>query len=100
MKARLRSVCVFFSLFVFLVLGASAVFAQQHGGVLTPEVGRSLKFDISPPLRSIKAIGTRAATKADEDSEGGPPDAIHRHEPDPTVQTTTGSGVFDQANLI
>lgn len=99
MKGRFGWAGLYLSVLV-LFIAVPCGFAQQHGGMLTPEEGKALKFAISPPLRSLVPLAPRGDTKRDDDEAGGPTNPIFRHEADPTVQTTTGNGVFDQPSSI
>ena len=60
-----------------------------------PEIGTAAKFDVSPPLRSIKPILTVDKVEKGEDDRGdsGPINDT-RHDPDPVVQQLMGDGVF------
>src|SRR5436190_12990755 len=58
-----------------------------------PTWSRAVKFDVSPPLRSMKPL-LRSGFKAEDDSEPLSPSAIERHEPDPVVQSSVGLGIF------
>ncbi len=64
---------------------------QESLGV--PQVGRAVKFDISPPLRTMKPLTGPSEKAADDKGPGGPVGDM-RHDPDPVLQSTTGSGFF------
>jgi uncharacterized repeat protein (TIGR01451 family) len=57
-------------------------------------VGTAVKFDISPPLRSITPILTVSPRPEDDDRGTQGPVNDTRHELDPVVQRSAGSGVF------
>lgn len=72
------------------------VSAQEKDTSLRPTVGTAEKYDLSPPLRSIKPILTKKKEKGDDDRGATGPVNNTRHDPDPVVQNTTGNGVFSQ----
>src|SRR5919108_5660539 len=62
-----------------------------RSGPPLPRVGRAVKFDVSPPLRSMPPIVTPTPrAEADERGTSGPIDDT-RHDRDPVVQGKTGS---------
>jgi hypothetical protein len=96
-RFRLLSGLVFsFVLSLFL---QSSVLAQA-GAQLKPTVRRAVRFDISPPLRSMSIIKENESDKG-EDERGAPgPVNDTNHDPDPVVQRWHGDGIFSQDNLI
>lgn len=78
---------------------APSVFAQKLITLTNPEVKKAVKFDVSPPLRSIKPIvgGTKKA--ADDIGPGGPVGDT-RHDRDGALQSTHGIGVFSRQDAI
>jgi len=61
-------------------------YAQQE--ISAPEFSRAIKFDISPPLRSMTPIIQTTCTKADDDvdDENGASEAIYRSVKDSLAQ--------------
>jgi hypothetical protein len=57
------------------------------------------KFDVSPPLRSLKPIVTLSEEKGDDDPGLPGPVNDTRHDPDPVVQSSMGHGVFNSINV-
>ncbi|MBP6002647.1 MAG: VCBS repeat-containing protein [Pyrinomonadaceae bacterium] len=84
---------------VFFVLAAAAfgpaTLAQNvvEGG---PTVKTAAKFDVSPPLSSMRPDLSTTAKKAKDDVGSGGPVGRTDHEPDPVLQSTLGNGVFTQ----
>ena len=78
-----------------LPIASSSVSAQEDKTALRPTVGTAAKYDLSPPLRSIKPITTKNYKKGDDDPGSGPVNDT-RHDIDSVVQTTAGNGVFNQ----
>ena len=74
---------------------SSAGYASgAQSGPPKPRVGRAVKFDVSPPLRSIPPILTPTPRETDDErGEVGPVNNTS-HDPDPVVQRSAGSGVF------
>ncbi|MDQ3041616.1 MAG: carboxypeptidase-like regulatory domain-containing protein [Acidobacteriota bacterium] len=107
MKFNNREVrlAVFFilPLAAFLIVLPNAsyfVSAQDKNTSLRPTVRTADKYDLSPPLRSIKPLLTKKNEKGDDDRGASGPVNNTRHDPDPVVQNTTGNGVFNQENAI
>lgn len=73
--------------------------AQDKDAPLRPTVRKAVKFDISPPLRTIKPNLSNDFTKGDDD-RGGQPVNDMRYDPDPVVQQEMGEGVFSQERDI
>lgn len=81
-------------------LTVGATFAQKKDG-LKPTVGTATKFDISPPFSSIRPVTPQKQPEKGEDDRGTPgPINNTKHDPDPVVQRTEGSGIFNQNPLI
>jgi hypothetical protein len=93
-----------FSSFVIGSLGLLAfalpAMAQREGGSERPEVGKAVKFDISPPLRTITPRLNMIPKKAEDDHGPGGPIDDTRHDPDPVLQSTIGTGVFGGQDLL
>lgn len=54
-----------------------------------------MKFDISPPLRSIApVVAVPPGAKAADDEGSGRPIGLNRHDPDGALQSSPGKGVF------
>lgn len=71
----------------------------QEKGRVQFSVRTADKFDVSPPLRSIKPIVTMEEEEKGDDDRGAPgPVNDTRHDPDPVVQYSTGSGVFSRSD--
>lgn len=75
---------------VMVLMGVSG-YSQESLGV--PQMGRAVKFDISPPLRTMKPLTGPSEKAADDKGPAGPVGDM-RHDPDPVLQSTTGTGVF------
>jgi hypothetical protein len=69
-----------------------AVSAQDKDAALRPTVRTADKYDLSPPLRSIKPILTKQTKKGDDDRGGSGPINNTQHDPDPVVQNTKTNG--------
>lgn len=69
--------------------------AQGQEETLRPTVRSAVKFDISPPLRSIKPILSNDFEKGDDD-RGGQQVFDTKYDPDPVVQRVMGEGVFSR----
>lgn len=82
-----------FAVLTLLPMTASDVAAQSEP-TLRPKVGTAAKYDLSPPLSSIKPILTELKKGADDPGSGPINDT--RHDVDPVVQTTEGRGIFNQ----
>ena len=75
------------------------VLAQQNDK-LKPRVGTAVRFDISPPLRSMP-IKLSSENDKGEDDRGNPgPVNDTAHDPDPVLQRWHGDGVFSPDNLV
>lgn len=87
------------SLVLFLVSATAGI--AQTGEELKPSVGRAVKFDVSPPLRTIKPKLSKSDDegKGDDDRGAGPVND-NRHDTDPVVQKSAGAGIFDDIRLI
>jgi hypothetical protein len=83
------------ALSVILLNASTPVNAQDRTAQLRPTVRTAVKYDLSPPLSSIKPITTTNYKKGDDDRGSGPVGDT-RHDPDPVVQTIAGNGVFSQ----
>lgn len=78
-------------------LGSAQLVAAQDGAVNEGmEVRSAAKFDVSPPLRSIRPDLSNKVKKADDDAGSGGPVGRTDHEPDPVLQSSVGTGVFTQ----
>jgi len=84
------------ALLMILPNAVPLVSAQDKDTPLRPTVGTADKYDLSPPLRSIKPILTNKEKKAEDERGAAGPVNNMQHDPDPVVQNTTGSGVFSQ----
>lgn len=73
---------------------------QDKDQQLRPTVRTATKFDVSPPLRSMKPILTVGKQKGDDDRGMPGPVNDTRHDPDPVVQSWAGSGVFSQNDAV
>ncbi len=82
-------------LLVILPIASATVSAQENKTAPRPRVGTAARYDLSPPLRSIKPITTRNYKKGDDDPGSGPVNDT-KHDPDPVVQTTAGNGLFNR----
>lgn len=92
---------IFLRLF-FLTAAFSAVTLAQ-GGEIVPsggEVSRNVKFDISPPLRSLRPVISARDMKANDDQGSGGPVNNFEHPPDGALQRDHGVGVFSNTDLI
>jgi hypothetical protein len=67
--------------------------ASQRRAAQGPIVGTAARFDVSPPLRSIPPVAATSRGDEDEPAASGPVGRT-RHEADPALQRTAGSGVF------
>ena len=68
---------------------------QQSEYVISgPFVERAVKYDLSPPLRSMAPV-TKPGKKAEDDNVSPPPNRIERPSTDPLVQSTVGNGAFN-----
>lgn len=98
------------STFVFVLLAAfltiistatSPVRAQDKQTSQKPTVTRAVKFDISPPLRTMTPILTwDDREKADDDQGELGPVNNTRYDTDPVVQRVMGNGVFNSSTEI
>jgi hypothetical protein len=80
--------CLILSL---LVLSSAVLAQRENDKTLRPTVRTAIKFDLSPPLRSIKPI-TKIENDKGEDERGDlPPNNDKRFEPDPVVQRFFGT---------
>ncbi len=61
---------------------------------LRPTVGTAVKYDLSPPLRSIKPIVTKKYEKGEDDRGNGPVNDT-KHDPDGALQSVEGKGIFN-----
>lgn len=86
------------ALLVILPNLSQPISAQNDKTVLRPTVRTAVKFDLSPPLRSIKPILTTKYKKGDDDPGSGPVNDT-RHDPDPVVQTVAGNGIFNNLDI-
>lgn len=95
--SRSLSAAVSLSATAFLILlpSLASETSAQIETTLRPKVGTAAKYDLSPPLRSIKPITTPNYKKGADDPGNGPIDDT-RHDVDPLVQTTEGRGIFNQ----
>jgi Carboxypeptidase regulatory-like domain len=99
----LKTKIVKFSPAIFVIAAAFFLMTALFGGRanaqtkqvnLKPRIITATKFDVSPPLRSIKPILSNESEKG-EDERGEPgPVGDTRHDKDPVVQDSAGSGVF------
>jgi hypothetical protein len=87
------------ALLVILPNASPTVTAQEKDGVLRPTVGTADKYDLSPPLRSIKPILTRQKEKGEDDRGAPGPVNNTQHDPDPVVQNTKGDGISGQDSI-
>lgn len=78
----------------------SGVFAQKTSE-LKPTVKTATRFDISPPLRTMKQVQEAGESEKGEDDRGdsGPVNDT-KHDPDPVVQRWEGDGIFNTKQLI
>ena len=98
MSARSVTVVVVITL---LSLFTSEGVLAQSGKKLKPRVSKAVKFDVSPPLRSIRPVLTSEDSDKGEDDRGNPgPVNDTKHDPDPVVQRWSGYGIFSQNRLI
>jgi hypothetical protein len=103
LKNFLRAELTFLSVVAVLsVIAGSSVsaFGQTEKGP-KPTFGRAVKFDTSPPLRSItpKLSPDDSRDKGKDDRGTGPINDT-RYDPDPVVQTKKGAGILDENPLI
>lgn len=73
-----------------------------QGQVLSPipEISTSAKFDISPPLRSMRPDVSTKAKKAEDDKGADGPVGNFEHSPDGALQREHGVGAFSSNDLI
>ncbi len=90
---------VFLTSVSILVFAASAL---SQGEVVSsvPEVSTAARFDVSPPLRTMKPDLSTKAKKAEDDKGLDGPVGDFHHSPDGALQSTTGTGVFTSESLI
>lgn len=68
---------------------------------LKPTVKTASRFDVSPPLRSIKPVETLKKAAKGEDDRGKPgPVNNTEYDTDPVVQRTEGEGLFNSNSSI
>ena len=94
-----RVVCGMLFTFLLSLLFVSSAVAQQSRQ-LKPTVGRAVKFDVSPPLRSIPIVEEKESEKGDDDRGKPGPVNDTNHDPDPVVQRWHGGGIFSRNDLI
>ncbi len=82
-----------FTLVVLSLLSTTAT-AQNDVIASTPQVTRAVKFDVSPPLSSMRPKLTPKDKDSDDDKGPGGPVGDTRHDPDPVLQSTIGMGFF------
>jgi hypothetical protein len=88
---------LYLTILSMLLLNATQhVSAQDKGVLLRPTVRTADKYDLSPPLRSIKPILTKNFEKGDDDRGTPGPVGDTRHDPDPVVQNTAGDRLFNR----
>ncbi len=90
---------VFFSFSLsFALLSFASISAFSQGEVVQtkPSVKTAERFDVSPPLRTIKPDLSTTLKKADDDQGGGGPVGNTQHDADPLLQSTTGTGFFSR----
>lgn len=86
---------------LFLNLFMVSGFFAQANEQLKPTVRTAVKFDVSPPLRSIAPVATSNKSEKGKDDRGDPgPINNTLHDPDPVVQRWHGDGIFSQNLLI
>lgn len=75
--------------------------AAQDGAVKDGiTIEPAAKFDVSPPLRSIRPDLSTKVKKADDDKGNDGPVNDTRHSPDRALQSALGVGVFSSPELI
>jgi len=103
--SQYRLLLVLSAVFMTLAIFAPAGFAQDEVVQRNPVVTKAAKFDVSPPLSSMRPIvtrGRREEEERDQEDDQGPggPVGDTRHDPDPVLQSTLGTGVFSNQNAI
>lgn len=97
-NARKFNIAVFSTLLIALLVilpnASSSVSAQDKDVSPRPTVRTAAKYDLSPPLRSIKPILTNNSKKGDDELGAIPTNT--QHDTDPVLQTTAGTGIFNQ----
>ncbi|MCW5961993.1 MAG: VCBS repeat-containing protein [Pyrinomonadaceae bacterium] len=85
----LKLIAVFAVAFLFVqTLSAQSLTRRD------PEITKAAKFDISPPLRTLKPNLSPKAKKAEDDQGEQGPVGDTRHDPDGALQSSTGEGIF------
>ena len=99
-NSKSRSSAIVASLFGLSLLLVTGLFAQKQEQVpvqTKPLVVTAARFDISPPLRSMRSNKKARAEKKGDDDQGelGPVGDLH-HDPDTALQAFVGRGVFSR----
>ena len=87
------------TILVALPIVAGSAYAQDYNN-LKPSVSSAVKFDLSPPLRTIKPNLKQSYEKGDDDRGEPGPTNNTLHDTDPVVQDRIGSGVFGGQEAI
>lgn len=76
--------------------------SAQGGQIMStePEIGRNIKYDVSPPLSRIKPDISQKVKKADDDKGLDGPVDRYDHSGDAALQSTNGVGAFSSPDLI
>ncbi len=90
-----------FALAVITAILTVSAFSQR-GEVVSavPQVKTNVKFDISPPVRSIKPDVSQHVKKAEDDKGANGPVDRFDHTGDAALQSTNGVGAFSSPDLI
>jgi Carboxypeptidase regulatory-like domain len=99
---RVKFFCLI-TLALFAIFSINAVDAQTENTSPKPKVGTAVRFDVSPPLRTmkIKLDSEDKDEKEAEDDRGlAGPVGDTNHDPDPVVQNWFGDGVFSPKAFI
>lgn len=92
---------VLLTAFGLFLLASPPDIAAQDGAVNEGiTINTAAKFDVSPPLRSIKPDVSTKVKKADDDKGADGPVNDTRHTPDRALQSALGVGVFSSPELI
>jgi hypothetical protein len=100
LKNRLYRIVSGSVLTLFLALCLVGGVHAQDAAQLKPTVGKAVRFDISPPLRSMRIIEAKESEKGEDDRGAPGPVNDTNHDPDPVVQRWHGDGIFSQNNVI
>ncbi|HMT08085.1 MAG TPA: VCBS repeat-containing protein [Pyrinomonadaceae bacterium] len=74
----------------------------QGGQIVSngPEIGRNVKYDVSPPLRTMKTDVSQKVKKEEDDKGADGPVGRFDHSGDGALQSSHGVGAFSSPDLI